>query len=430
MRLLLLDDRAEPLVALGPLGVASTWWPDVEPVVAAARARWAVEVVVLRVLSDRSTPAPGDPAAGPQVAGGHVTYLAQTTTAEAADRARELRGADVQPLTAAQLGAALAPEPLRAAWARPGGPAAVVAWADAVLAARGMPRCGPVEQVKTWNLSSILRLPTASGPVWCKSVPPFLGHEARVIERVGRRHPTLVPRLLGADPATGSALLADVPGEDQWAAPLGRLLEMVRAVVDLQAEQVTQVEDLLALGLPDWRAAALVPAVGALAGRREIRAALTTDELGALDALVGALPRVATGLAACALPDTLVHGDLHAGNWRHGPGGLLLLDWGDSGVGHPLLDVPAFLERVEEPAREPVRRVWAERWRARYRDADPERAMALVGPLAALRQALVYQGFLDRIEPDEAVYHRGDVPYWLRRAIGEHRQLETAHQLV
>jgi hypothetical protein len=30
---------------------------------------------------------------------------------------------------------------------------------------------------------------------------------------------------------------------------------------------------------------------------------------------------------------------------------------------------------------------------------------------------LVYQNFLDGIEPAERVYHRADVPSWLRRAI-------------
>ena len=49
--------------------------------------------------------------------------------------------------------------------------------------------------------------------------------------------------------------------------------------------------------------------------------------------------------------------------------------------------------------------------------ADVERAIALVPPLAALRQALIYRTFLDQIEPDERVYHRDDPPVWIRRAL-------------
>jgi Ser/Thr protein kinase RdoA (MazF antagonist) len=211
--------------------------------------------------------------------------------------------------------------------------------------------------------------------------------------------------------------MADVPGDDQWQAPTARLLDMVEAVVALQGEWVGGEQRLLSLGLPDWRGAALVAAVSALESRDDVRATLTATERHALGRLLDQLPRLVAELAACGLPDTLVHGDLHPGNWRHGPGGLVLLDWGDSGVGHPLLDTSAFLERVPERHRTTVRTAWAAHWRERCPGADTERALQLVAPLAALRRAVVYQGFVDRIEPDERVFHRGDVPFWLRAAL-------------
>lgn len=40
----------------------------------------------------------------------------------------------------------------------------------------------------------------------------------------------------------------------------------------------------------------------------------------------------------------------------------------------------------------------------------------LLEPVAALRQAVIYRGFLDGIEPSERVYHADDPPLWLRRA--------------
>jgi hypothetical protein len=36
----------------------------------------------------------------------------------------------------------------------------------------------------------------------------------------------------------------------------------------------------------------------------------------------------------------------------------------------------------------------------------------------AVRQAVIYRGFLDRIEPDERIYHAADPATWLRRAAG------------
>ena len=236
-----------------------------------------------------------------------------------------------------------------------------------MLTRAGTPRTGPAEQVKTWNLSSILRLPTADGPVWCKSAPPFFAHEGAIIAAVGRRHPRLVPQLLASDPGTGTVLMADVPGQDQWDAGPQRLAEMVEAVVDLQDEWVGHADDLLALGLPDWRGPALADALAGLLARADVRARLDPTELDGVDALAARLPALVAELDACGLGDTLVHGDLHAGNWRYGPRGLLLLDWGDSGVGHPLLDLPAFLERLPPDQQDDVRAGWVRQWRTRRR---------------------------------------------------------------
>ena len=68
---------------------------------------------------------------------------------------------------------------------------------------------------------------------------------------------------------------------------------------------------------------------------------------------MAALPARFAEVAACGMPDTLVHGDYHPGNVRGEPGNLTMLDWGDTGVGQPLLDMPAFLagRAAGEPSR-------------------------------------------------------------------------------
>ena len=48
--------------------------------------------------------------------------------------------------------------------------------------------------------------------------------------------------------------------------------------------------------------------------------------------------------------------------------------------------------------------------------SDPDRAWPLVRPLAALGDAVVYQGFLDGIEQSERIYHEDDVEPCLERA--------------
>jgi hypothetical protein len=41
-----------------------------------------------------------------------------------------------------------------------------------------------------------------------------------------------------------------------------------------------------------------------------------------------------------------------------------------------------------------------------------------MGPVSALRQAVIYDGFVSAIEPSERVYHAADSARWLRTLAG------------
>jgi Ser/Thr protein kinase RdoA (MazF antagonist) len=194
-------------------------------------------------------------------------------------------------------------------------------------------------------------------------------------------------------------------------------IRMVEALVALQRRMTAECRAITAAGAPDWGAAALIREVSRLATREDVRADLKPRELIALDQLVSNLPARLDALYACGLDDTLVHGDFHPGNHRFDGRVLVLLDWGDSGIGHPLLDMAAFLERVLPERLERVRGAWITAWRDAYPNANVSLAADLIRPIAALRQALIYRRFLDGIEVSEQVYHREDPPAWLRQAI-------------
>jgi hypothetical protein len=396
VRLILCNEDGTVLGTLPPFDVDTPWWPDVEPVVDSARERFGTEVIVLRLLETTTE--------SPEM-GGEVSYLAEVV----GEPGVALESADA--LDAGE------DQPLRAPWARPGGVAATIAWADPRLAEIGSPRVGPTRQIKSWNLSSILRLPTADGDVWCKSVPPFQAHEGAILAMVGDEDPSLVPPLLAAH--DGTVLLGDVPGDDQWEAPSPVLHEMVRRWVGAQSRWADRTHRLAGAGIPDWRSARFTDLVGSMLARTDVRADVDPATLETLDELVTDLPRRLSSLADCGLPDTLVHGDFHPGNWRSDGTTLVLLDWGDSGIGHPLLDLTAFLPRVPDDERDGLLHSWIEAWLAERPGADPALAADLIRPIAALRQALIYRKFLDGIEPSERRYHQLDVPLWLRRAASE-----------
>jgi hypothetical protein len=387
--LVLVNRDGDVLGQLPPFPVETPWWQDAGSVVSAVRDRFGLDVTVLRLLETELPAAPG----------GAVTYLAEADHAAVQARAEAALRPWVGTLT---------DDPLRLPYARPGGPAADLAWADSVLAGRGNPRIGPAEQVRTWNLSSLWRLSTARGGAWLKVVPPFFGHEGRLLEQLAGE---AVPRLLGSDGER--MLLAEVPGEDRYDAEGTELSEMVDILVDLQHRWIGRTDSLLHLGLPDWRGRALAEAIGQVLERTAHP--LPLADRRALEAFVGGLPDRIAAIEACGLPDSLVHGDFHPGNVRDGEGRLVLLDWGDCGVGHPLLDMPTFLTRIDRAAVGSVQAHWQDAWQRAVPGCDPDRAARLLAPIAASRQAVIYRRFLDQIEASEQVYHRGDVPDWLGR---------------
>lgn len=379
--------QGELLGAVGPFAAQSPYWAQIGEVAAAASRAAGVPLAVLRLLSV---------AGGEGGRGGGAVYLA----AASGRPTGALAASPVLPD---------AGHPLRLRWASADGLAAEWAWADGELASLGRSRSGPVEQVRSWNLSALSRFPTADGPVWLKSTPPFAVPEAAVIARVERARPGLAPRVLAADGRR--VLLADVPGVDCWGAPEDGMLEVVDRWAAAQAAVAADGPGELA----DCSPAALAERFPALLER--LRPELSEQEYAQARELAGQLPALAGELAACGLPLTLVHGDFHPGNWRFDGERTTVLDFSDAAWGHPALDGlrPApFLS----PARwADVRSRWIDAWRGLLPACAPERALELAPPLVHVHFALRYQEFLDGIEPSEHPYHAGDPADEVRRAL-------------
>jgi len=359
-----------PRGALPAFSLESPWWQEAEPVVTAVREQFGLEIALLRLLEGEvpfETP---------------VTYLAELVRGDADG----LLGPWEKPL---------ADDPLRLPYADPGGPDADLAWA-----ASHVTITAPPVQIRTWNLSSIWKIPTDQGLVWLKHVPPFFAHESSMLRALG--DDARVPRLIAGEP--GRMLLADVPGHDCYEADGEQLEAMLDTLISLQVEWIGREDELLALGAPDWRRASYVELAAEVVAR-----GAPSDDRSVLDAFVARLPSIFDDLDACGVPDTFVHGDFHPGNVRWSQGSPVILDWGDVGVGHPLLDLPAFIERVGDRA-ETLHARWMRRWAAAVPGSEPARAAELIAPVALMRQAIIYQRFLDGIEESERVYHRADVP--------------------
>ena len=382
--------RGEQLFgALPPLEVEVPWWPDVSNVVSATRRAYGIEIVVLRLLR----------ASTDRRHGGEVTYLAE---------AEEAPKEALQPWLGPD---PLADQPHRQAWARPGGRGEHLAWAAGRLAEEGRPATGPAEQIKTWNLSALWRIPTGEGRVWLKATPPFLGHEGAVASLVG---PRSAPVLLGFRP--GLVLMEEIAGEDNFETTGPALRPMVEMLTGLQQVLCHRTNEVLATGAPDRRLHVMAVRIEQVADAwgHELR----PEERAALDGLICGLEKRLSAIMECGVPDTLVHGDFHPGNVRGPLDHYVILDWGDAYLGPPLVDELAFTRPLGADDRAAARRWFADAWRSAVPGCEPERAADLLQPVLPLYAAVVYDDFCANIEPDELIYHAQDVPAMLRQAAG------------
>lgn len=387
------------LGSVGPFEVPGPWWSYAEAITSHLDELLGVPTAVVRIVgSDRERMGNG---------GGHVTYHAEALEASGTGLGGE------RPLDWAAI---VRDHPLRAPWARPSGPAELLEWA---VEAAGVELVGRPRQVKTWNLSCVYRLPTAGGPLWVKSNAHFSSDEAACVRLAHAHDPSLAPAVLAADPVGRRFVMGDAPGTDCWDADLDTFLHVVRRWVAAQAAIARACGE--APGIPRRPPEVLLEELPRLLDG-EAGAQLTTEELAAACVLLDRLPGLLAEVAAAGLPSTLVHADLHPGNLRGRGADTMIIDWADSYLGHPAADIAKLVYWLPDelrgtPAGRQVERAWADAWRAHWPGCEPERALTPMRPLFQLMDAVLYQRFLDGIEPTERLYHEGDPADAVRAAV-------------
>lgn len=312
----------------------------------------------------------------------------------------------------------------RAAWCRRGWAEQAMAWTDAALATEGAVRIGAPVVAKSWSLSHVTRLSTNRGDRFGKATPPLFAAEPALTRWLGERFPGAVPDVVAADAERGFLLMRPLPEsravDREWA-----LARTAASISGMQVACGEHVSELAACGLPPRT----------LSHTMSTYAEVTADgiELQLLDAttrraLVAAGPWVgeqASALAACGLPDTLCHGDLHLGNVAFDDGGgAVLFDWSDAHIGHPFLDV-AHLPTVDTGAAAdsgPGRARWAdaylEPWRQGYDDVVLRRALDLAATVDLAFQAVTYERIQRSVEPAARRVLHGVQAGLLRRITG------------
>jgi len=303
----------------------------------------------------------------------------------------------------------------RVPWADRGWFREASTWIADRLRAMRVEQLGPVEQIRTWELSCLLRVETIRGPVWFKAVPPVLAREVLVTSELSCRYPYLMPGVLAADYARRWLLLDDFHGPllaQQRDLPIWEIL--LRRYADLQiglSERMRVLVDLC----PDRTLPVMARSLDRLVDGCQGERGLDTEAAAQLRELVPHLKEMCQRLETYRIPYSLDHGDLHPGNVALSPDRLTIFDWSGASVAHPFMSIIPFLNaaiREEsfpemEGARERLLQAYLEPW-TRFEPMDRLReAFGLCEALGMLHQALYFH---ETILP-----HAEESPVWVAR---------------
>jgi Ser/Thr protein kinase RdoA (MazF antagonist) len=121
---------------------------------------------------------------------------------------------------------------------------------------------------------------------------------------------------------------------------------------------------------------------------------------GRAEAVVAWVERQAIDLERLGLPTTLVHGDFHAGNVARHQGRLVVFDWSDAVVGHPLMDAAAWIwEAPDEAALSTRWETWVDAWSSRIPASELRPRLDQVLGVGAAHQLISLDGILRAMEP-------------------------------
>ncbi len=312
-------------------------------------------------------------------------------------------------------------------WYRPGWFAKAAAWMEEQFDDRGIMMTAPIEQIRSWERSAILRAQTTFGQTYFKAMPVMFKHEPLLVKWLAHNYPQDFPKPLMLDgwrrwllmPDYGSQTLDGSLEIEHWENALRRFAQ-------LQISLSVRINDLIGLGCPDRRLYKLADAiepllmasVEALSGSS---ISLSDAELAQLRALISEFKQTIVDLAAYSIPTSLEHGDFWAGQVVLNDDKCIFIDWSDCSISHPffslyfLTDTDIRLPDVPD-VRERLRDAYLKPWRA-YEPMDKLiEAYNLAMRLAPLHHALTYhQQILPQMQMKWEMNNM--IPFYLKRLI-------------
>jgi pimeloyl-ACP methyl ester carboxylesterase len=307
----------------------------------------------------------------------------------------------------------------RPPWARPGWVAEATSWIAMQVEERGNALVKPVELVRSWALSCVLRATTAEGIYYFKTVAdlPLFVNEAAIVKTLSQLYPRHVPTPLVSDERRDWMLLPELKEMVGWGAPTKRRQAFLVDFGQLQVAAVAAVEPLLAAGCLDRRLAHLPGWIEVLLTSEMVLATMAESERERLTALIPQLQALCQELATYCLPETLMHGDLHGGNIAIQDEDFVYFDWTDACISHPFFDMLNIFLEEDTAVQSQLRNAYLGQWTAFAPMTQLLAAWSVAEILGAVHHAISYWQILANIEPGSHYLLDWALPFWLGRIL-------------
>lgn len=215
---------------------------------------------------------------------------------------------------------------------------------------------GEIEQNHAYAWSTVMRVPTNAGTLFFKATAGEILYEIAFTQMAAGWFPDCMPELVAADPARGWMLMRD--GGDQLRASIRPTQDVkpwepvITKYAELQIGLAAHVDEILALGIPDHRLAALPALYSQLLADTpslmiDQEKGLTSAEFQQLQNLSRRFEQICADLAAYGIPESVNHGDFHDGNVLLKNGRVTFFDWGDADVTHPFVSLRTWFVSME-----------------------------------------------------------------------------------
>jgi hypothetical protein len=224
-------------------------------------------------------------------------------------------------------------------------------WAEEFLISHGYAVQASFQTVRERPWSRVSRIGTSKGLVYLKQMIPAFAAEANLIQVVPKQFAGYVPKIIISNAGLDAFVM-----EDAGISLRERLNEKFQMEIPLYALKICGeiqrgmtgcADQLLAVGVPDWRLSKLTGLYISLIDQEEILIAdgLSRAEVDSLHALQPRFTNLCDKLSAYGIPETIEHGDFHDNNILVKDDRVILSDWGDAALSHPFFSLATFLKR-------------------------------------------------------------------------------------